>query len=213
MRRDLLVPALAAAAGLLLSGPISLTLIHQPPWVDTATFLVRYERVQSLPFVFGFILLAALLVLVLRAAGHLPERARTRRAAATLCAGVFAAWVGLNYAIQTMFVPAAVAAGDRTVSAFTMQNPRSLAWMLEMVGYAWLGVATWLVAPAFQGAGRRAWIRALLVANGAVSVAAAAGAAGSMEWLFRPSGLIAYGAWNLLLLVALVLVAVDAAEA
>ena len=74
--------------------------------------------------------------------------------AALVFTGVYAALVALNYVVQTTFVPALVTHGDIAdaplIAAFTMAQPRSLAWGLEMWGYGFLGLATWLVAPVMR---------------------------------------------------------------
>jgi hypothetical protein len=110
--------------------------------------------------------------------------------------------VFFNYVVQTTFVPGLVRGytdlDAHAVSAFAMANPRSLAWALEMWGYGFLGVATWLVAPVFAGnAVERATAHAFR-ANGVVSVIGALWTALQPGWVFTPARYLAFGAWNVL---------------
>ena len=121
---------------------------------------------------------------------------------------VFAALVLLNYAIQTTFVPAmarsATAANAPAIAAFSMANPESLGWSLEMWGYAWLGVATWLIAPVLLTASsleRRRLARATVFvfrANAVVSLGGALWTAADPGWVLRPEGYAALALWNVL---------------
>jgi Na+/alanine symporter len=85
-----------------------------------------------------------------------------------------------------------------------MANPRSLCWAIELFAYGVLGMVTWLVAPTFRE--ERA-VALLLRANGVVSVACAAVALFDLTWVQSPIGLAFYAAWNLLVVVLMVLVA------
>jgi hypothetical protein len=65
-------------------------------------------------------------------------------------AAAFAAMIVINYSVQTTLVPGLVsrytAADAPVVAAFTLSNPTSLGWALEMWGYALLGVAAMMAA-------------------------------------------------------------------
>jgi len=209
--RPLGVAALVVAAGVLLSGPIGmgLAMLHpQPPWVDAATFAARFHPVQQAPFWFGFVLIFGCAFFVARAAALSGEALRTRAAGALVATAAFVAMIATNYTLQVAFVPAAARVHDPSLALFSMANPRSIAWALEMFGYGVFGVATWLIAPAFR-AGRfgrtTAW---LLVANGVVSVVAAALTSVDLAWLLGPIGLLSFAVWNVLLFAVAILVAV-----
>ncbi|MES1205363.1 MAG: hypothetical protein ABUS79_05450 [Pseudomonadota bacterium] len=95
-------------------------------------------------------------------------------AAAQVFTAVFAAFILFNYAVQTTFVPELArhydAADARILAALTMSNPRSLAWAIEMWGWGFLGVATWLVSPVFGGAGLERAAALTFAVNGPVSL-------------------------------------------
>ena len=76
---------------------------------------------------------------------------------------------------------------------------------VEMWGYAFLGVGTWLAAPVFRG-GRVAHATTwAFVANGPVSIAGAVWTAAVPRWVQTPAGLAAFSGWNLLVAVMAIL--------
>lgn len=125
---------------------------------------------------------------------------------------IYACFVFLNYVLQTTFVPSLASRYSPMdapmLAALTMSNPRSLAWGIEMWGYAFLGVATWLVAPVFRGGrtARATWIAFAL--NGPLSIAGAVATVLAPGWEMTLGGLVAFGAWNVLLAVMASLVLV-----
>jgi hypothetical protein len=89
-----------------------------------------------------------------------------------------------------------------------MANPRSLAWSLEMWGYAVLGIATWAVAVAFGRSRLERATAKALVANGVVSVAGGIATAAWPGWVETTPGLVCFAAWNALMIGVGVLVIV-----
>jgi hypothetical protein len=106
--------------------------------------------------------------------------------------------------VQTTTVPALLSDGSSTGQSLaawlTMANPRSLGWALEMWGYALLGIATWLAAPVFDGGRLEGLTRNLFVLNGPLSVAGGVATALMPGWVLQPAGLVAFGAWNVLII-------------
>jgi hypothetical protein len=199
--------------GTLLSGPVGVALVEltrpQPPWRDAATFVAHYHPIQTLPYLLGFALVAGLVVLVVALGELAPAELRPRASVAVVLAAAFAALVFLNYVLQTTFVPGLVArfrsSDAPVVEAFTMANPRSLGWCLEMWAYGIVGVATWLVAPVFGGTPLERAARLAFVANGVASVASALATAAWPGWVLTPLGFVGYGVWNLLVVAMAVL--------
>ncbi|RJP81019.1 MAG: DUF4386 family protein [Candidatus Zixiibacteriota bacterium] len=201
--------ALIAAAGVLLSGPVGLALVlmthPQPPWESAEGFARNYHAVQTLPYWLGFLLVGGWLALIvaLHRVAEDHHKARTQTAAAF--ATVFAALIFLNYVLQTTFVPALARNYQpgfaSTITALSMANPMSLAWGLEMWGYGFLGVATWLVAPVFSRNRFERVLATLFIANGIASILTAILTALDMTWLMTLPGLIAYVVWNILVFI------------
>lgn len=85
-----------------------------------------------------------------------------------------------------------------------MANPLSLCWGIEMWGYAILGVATWVLAVFYLETNKI--LVFLLRLNGWMSVAGAVLTVINLEWVMTPAGLAAYAAWNILMIVLMILI-------
>jgi hypothetical protein len=209
--RVLRIAAGLVAAGAILSGPVAMAVVQlfapQPTWSDVATFADHFSAVQTLPYLLGFGLLGGFVLFSAAVHAVAAPDERVRASAAMIWTAVYAALVFTNYTIQLGFVPRMVPARPAYLAALTMANPASFAWFLEMFGYAAIGVATWLVAPMFGGTRRADLIRYLLVANGVMSIAGAACTALADSWVFSPSGLASFAAWNVLIPACFVLIA------
>jgi hypothetical protein len=212
--RGLFWSSLVFLAGLILSGPVALVIVRavapQPPWRNLATFTEHYQPIQNLPYWLGLALVGGAVWFAACAAARMPSRRRVSSALALILSAAFAAMIAINYTVQLAFVPAALGSRSGLAAELTMSNPRSLGWALEMVGYGLLGVATWLLAPAFPGGGRNRWIRGFLVVNGVMSVVGALATFVDLAWVMTPAGFAAYLTWNLVVAVAMALVALEA---
>lgn len=209
--RAVSVGAATALLGTVLSGPAGLLIVGathpQPAWDGPAVFIAAYHPIQLFPYFAGFLLVGGFVVLV-SALQHIDSDAQSwRTGAATSFTVVFAAMIFANYAIQTTVVPSLLGAessGEQAVLAtLTMSNPVSLGWGLEMWGYAALGVATWLASPVFGSGALEGSLRALFVANGPISVLGGVVTVMVPGWVLTKSGLVAFGAWNVLIIVML----------
>lgn len=179
----------------------------QPPWVDVATFATHYRPIQTLPYLLGYVLLAGFVLFAAACHAGAPPELRVRTSAALIFTTVYAALVFANYTIQLGYIPRLLPERPPLLAQLTMVNPSSFAWFLEMFGYAAMGVATWLVAPAFRGSRRADVIRNLLAANGVVSIVGAACTALFDRWVFSAAGLASFMAWNALVPVCYGLIA------
>jgi hypothetical protein len=207
-RRMGIYGAVSTIVGIILSGPLAVAVVGathpQPPWAGPELFARAFHPVQILPYPGGIVLVAGLVILLASIHAAAERRERALATAALVFAAVFATLIFFNYVVQTAFIPALATAYTPTnapiLAAFSMANPRSLAWALEMWGWGFLGVATWLIAPVFRGAGLARAARWTFVANGPVSIAGAVWTAVRPGWVLTNAGLIAFGLWNLLLL-------------
>lgn len=192
--------------GALASGPFGIWIVQathpQPPWRDAATFVAAYHWVQTVPYFLGFLLIGGFVGLVGSLHVLAPETLAPRTTTALPLVGAFAAMILLNYTLQTTVVPWLAAAdvngSSGLISGLTMSNPSSLGWALEMWGYAVLGVATLLVAPAFTGGTLESVTRWLFTANAPMSLAGGFATALWPGWVMTANGFVAFGLWNLL---------------
>ena len=116
---------------------------------------------------------------------------------------VFASLIFLNYVVQTTFLPALArdyeAAYAGIIVAFSMSNPKSLAWGIEMWGWGSSASTTWLVAPVFRGSRLERAAALAFIANGPVSILGALWTVAQPGWVMTPAGLAASALWNVLL--------------
>jgi len=210
--------ALTALTGYLLSGPIGFLLIAitvpQPPWVSPSIFAAHYHWVQDLPFYYGFILVGGMLMF---AAGHYLNYTGTNKqiqfhlllsVAWTI---VFAALITFNYICQTTFVHNLAVhykpEYDPSIAAFSMANPMSLSWAIEMWGYAFLGIATALMSGYYND--KNTLIKILLILNLIVSLFSAAAIIVDVNWMMTTGGFISYFFWNVLMIILMTLIYFD----
>ena len=200
--------AVSTILGIIISGPLAVALVGathpQPPWAGPELFARSFHPIQILPYPGGIFLVAGLVVLLTSIHASAKWTQRTLATAALVFTAVFATLIFFNYVVQTAFIPVLAtdyaATNGPLLAALSMANPRSLAWALEMWGWGFLGLATWLIAPVFRGAGLARAARWAFVTNGPVSIAGAAWTAIRPGWVMTNAGLIAFGLWNVLLL-------------
>jgi len=199
--------AACTLVGILLSGPLALLAINathpQPPWAGAEVFALNYHPIQALPYLGGLALVAGLVLLV--TSSHVLARPEQKAftTAAVVLAAVFASFIFLNYTVQTTFLPTLARYHDARnaaiISMLSLVNPTSLAWVVEMWGYAFVGVATWLVAPVFAGSRLEWFTRYTFVANGVLSVIGGLATTARPGWVLTVPGLAAFALWNVLL--------------
>jgi hypothetical protein len=200
--------AVSTILGIVLSGPLAVALVAathpQPPWQGPELFVRNVHPVQILPYPGGIFLVAGLVLLLVSIHATARRKQKTLATAALVFTAVFAALIFFNYVVQTAFIPVLAtdyqASNGPILAALSMANPKSLAWALEMWGWGFLGLATWLIAPVLRGGRLGRAARWAFVANGPVSIAGAAWTAIRPGWVMTNVGLIAFGLWNVLLL-------------
>lgn len=209
--------ALSTLLGILTSGPLAVGWVEavhpQPRWQGPEVFARHYHPLQTLPYAGGILLVLGLLLLFSSLHALARQEYQVRANLALCLGGVFAAFIFANYTLQTTYVPALAQTYTGTdaplLSALSMSNPHSLAWALEMWGWGFSGLATWLFAPVFQGTPLERMTRRLFVANGIASVAGTIWTVAQPGWMMTPAGLVAFAAWNVLLAVLAVLTALS----
>jgi hypothetical protein len=207
--------ALVALFGLLLSGPLGFLIVQllhpQPAWISSRVFAANYHGFQNIPYYFGFLLVGGMLIL---AAGHYlnagneTDTNRLYVFLSVLCTCIFSALVFFNYIAQTVFIHHLASSYktdyDVPIAMFSMSNPLSICWAIEIFGYGILGVATSLMSAYYRGKSRR--IHFLLIANGVTSIAAAVFTVIDINWLLGIAGLTSYILWNVLMIMLMILI-------
>jgi hypothetical protein len=184
---------------------LSMMLYPQPAWRVAALFADSFHPLQTATFFCGyFLVIGSLLTFI--TLFHLAEPVKRIWALSGLAINiVFTAVVFLNYIIQTTYVPyLAINRPPELASVlpvFTMANPGSFAWALEMYGWGGIGLSFVFMAFIF-GKGRfEPVLKVLFLVNGICSVASALMTSVDMTWLFTSAGLTALVVWNTLVLV------------
>jgi hypothetical protein len=220
-RELILIGARVSLFGFIMSGPVSFMIVRlvkpQPPWTSAAEFAANYGIVQNIPFYFGFFLVAGMFMVV---TGHYlnysgsNDETRFHLLMSLGLTTVFSVLISFNYICQATFVHNLAfeyrPEYEVAISIFSMANPRSLCWAIEMWGYGLLGIGTLLLSTYYQG--RSNWIQALLILNGFVSVASAVWMSIDVRWVMSPVGLGLYLAWNALMIAILILIYRDAGK-
>ncbi len=203
--------AVVGLIGFVFSGPIGFLLVlltrPQPQWVNASVFVSNYHWIQTLPYFLGFFLVTGVMMVVV---GHFLDARDNASTRFSLLIGValtsvFAALVMFNYICQTTYVHNLathyVADHDFAIAAFSMSNPLSLCWAIEMWAYAVLGVAMLLMYGYYRHNKNVQW---LLLLNAIVSILSPILTIIDVNWVLTTSGLISYFAWNVLMIVLMI---------
>lgn len=208
------IGAALTIAGILLSGPLGLLAVSavqpSPPWQGASLYAQNYHPVQTLPFFGGFLLVGGYIVMMVALYLIAEEKHKAHTLIGVVFTAVFATLIFFNYINQTTFVPALAQnytpSYDPVISTFSLANPLSLCWAIEMWGYACLGVATWLAAGVFNRGGLERATAVLMVANGVISIIGGIVTSINLGWVLTTPGVISYVAWNVLVLALSILV-------
>lgn len=205
--------AMLTIAGIVLSGPLGLglvSLVHpSSAWQGAEVFARHFHWIQTVPFFGGFALVFGY-VMLFAGIYHLADASRRPVAlVAVISTTAFTTLIFFNYICQTTFIPALATAyrpeHEAIISTFSLANPLSLAWAVEMWGYAFLGVATWATAGIFDRNRLERAAGAFMVLNGVVSILGAFVTSLDLGWVLTLPGVIGYVAWNALVLVLSIL--------
>jgi len=195
--------------GIIFSGLIfpllSLLICPQPEWVDAELFVKSFNPLQTATFFCGFFLVIGCLFTFITLYLIANQEKKIYAISGLAINMVFTAVVFLNYVIQTTYVPyLAVNNPPETayvLPVFTMANPGSFAWALEMYGWGGIGLSFIFMAFIFGTAKYEKILKILFLVNGSSSVISALITSINMKWLFSPAGLTALIIWNTLVIV------------
>jgi hypothetical protein len=177
----------------------------QPPWRDAAMFVDSFHPLQTATFFCGYFLVIGSLLTFIVLYKTATEDKKIWALSGLVINVVFTSVVFLNYIIQTTYIPYLANNNPPETATilpvFTMANPGSFAWALEMYGWGGIGLSFIFMAFIFQYDKPGKILRALFLANGISSVATAFLTSFDMNWLFSNAGLAALVVWNLLVFV------------
>jgi hypothetical protein len=184
---------------------LSLILTPQPPWRDAALFVESFHPLQTATFFCGYFLVIGSLLTFIVLYKTAPESRKIWALSGLVINVVFTAVVFLNYIIQTTYIPFLANNNPpettTVLPVFTMANPGSFAWALEMYGWGGIGLSFIFMAFIFENTKPEQTLKILFLVNGICSVASALMTSFDMNWLFSPAGLTALVVWNVLVFV------------
>lgn len=184
---------------------LSMILCPQPTWAGAALFAKSFHPLQTATFFCGYLLVIGSLLTFIVLFLTSPGGKKVWALSGLVINVVFTAVVFLNYIIQTTYVPyLATNFPPETASVlpiFTMANPGSFAWALEMYGWGGIGLSYIFMAQVFETPGKGKLLKILFITNGICSIMGALMTSINMNWLFSPAGLTALVVWNMLVLV------------
>ena len=184
---------------------LSLIFTPQPPWRDAALFVESFHPLQTATFFCGYFLVIGSLLTFIVLYKTAPENRKIWALSGLMINVVFTAVVFLNYIIQTTYIPYLATNNPPETATilpvFTMANPGSFAWALEMYGWGGIGLSFIFMALIFNDGKLATTLKILFLANGISSVTTALLTSFDMNWLFSPAGLTALVVWNALVFV------------
>jgi hypothetical protein len=216
--RYAVISAALLASGVLLSGPVGLWIVGlvqpQPPWVDASVFVVNYSAVQSLPYYLGFLLIIGSVLVVSSTLRSTEPDKRGYMVAAIPLISLYSILISLNYCIQIAYVHYLATHGGKEslalLAKLPMSNPASSAWLLEMLGYAFQGLAFAALAFGMSNTSLDRLLRALLLLNAVISLLSPVLSVAYPVWVATTAGLVAFMFWNALVFVIALLFGIRA---
>ncbi len=195
--------------GIIFSGlvfPVITAIFYpQPLWQSPELFIESFHPLQTATFFFGFFLVIGSLLTFLVLYLTSNETKKIWALSGLAINIVFTAIVFLNYIIQTTYVPYLATnnppEASSVLAVFSMANPGSFAWALEMYGWGGIGLSFIFMAFIFENEKLQRTLKILFLINGISSCASAILTSVDMNWLFSPAGFAALIVWNLLVLV------------
>ncbi len=195
--------------GVIFSGLIfpmlALLVTPQPAWQDPAVFVKHFHPLQTATFYCGYFLVIGSLMTFIFLFTLADGSKKLFALSGLIINSIFTAVVFLNYIIQTTYMPYLATYTppeyNHILPVFTMANPGSFAWALEMYGWGGIGLSFIFMAFIFGADRISKTLKILFIVNGSASIISALITSVDMNWLFSPAGLAALVIWNILVFV------------
>jgi hypothetical protein len=160
----------------------------------TATLLVAVAgitataSIQPFATVVGFLLTSSFLVVMACIHSYASEERKVFSLVGLSFAIIYATLISVNYFIQLTFVRQTTF----DVSVFDMANNQSMMWVIEVLGYFFMGLSTLFAAPVFGSSKVESLVKWLFVANGILGILTPIAYALSLPIEILLGGLIAW---------------------
>ena len=137
----------------------------------TIAGITATASIQPFATIIGFLLTPTFLVVMACIHCYASESKKVFSLVGLSFAIIYATLISLNYFIQLTFVNQSTF----DVSIFSMTNPQSMMWVIEVLGYFFMGLATLFAAPVFGSDGIEKIIKWLFIVNGILGIGALLG--------------------------------------
>jgi len=172
----------------------------------TATLLVAVAgitataSIQPFATVVGFLLTLSFLVVMACIHSYASEERKVFSLVGLSFAIIYATLISVNYFIQLTFVRQTTF----DVSVFDMANTQSMMWVIEVLGYFFMGLSTLFAAAVFGSGKVENLVKWLFVANGILGILTPIAYASSLPMEILLGGLII---WDILMPISTALLA------
>jgi len=122
--------------------------------------------IQPFATVVGFLLTLSFLVVMACIHFYASDEKKVFSLVGLSFAIIYATLISVNYFIQLTFVRQ----GTFDVSIFDMTNTHSMMWVIEVLGYFFMGLSTLFAAPVFGKGKVESLVKWLFVANGILGI-------------------------------------------
>ena len=122
--------------------------------------------IQPFATIIGFLLTSSFLVVMACVHGYASDERKIFSLIGLSFAIIYATLISINYFIQLTFV----SQSSFDVEIFAMDNPQSMMWVIEVLGYFFMGLSTLFTAPVFESGRIESLIKWLFVANGILGI-------------------------------------------
>jgi len=163
------------------SATISTLLVAVAGITATASF-------QPFATIIGFLLTSSFLVVMACIHCYASDDRKVFSLIGLSFAIIYATLISMNYFIQLTIVRQSTF----DISIFDMTNPQSMMWVIEVLGYFFMGLSTLFAAPVFESGRTESLVKWLFVANGILGVLTPVGYAFNFPPQIMLGGLIVW---------------------
>jgi hypothetical protein len=153
-------------------------------------------KVPSL--IFGFLLIPAFISMIV-SIHVLNSSHKMMSMVGVVFSGMYGVLISLNYALEMSFIGRQTPVPD----AFNMENPESIFWTIEVLGYFFMGLSTGILVPMFHSNITDRAIQLFFLINAVLGVGGLIG-----YWMDFPLTIMLGGlmVWNIVMPIAAILV-------
>jgi hypothetical protein len=156
--------------------------------------------IQPFATVIGFLLTSSFLIVMVSVHCYASDERKVFSLVGLSFAIIYATLISMNYFIQLTFVRQSTFDS----SIFDMTNNQSMMWVIEVLGYFFMGLSTLFAAPVFGSSKVESLIKWLFVANGILGILTPIGYALNLPIQVLLGGLVI---WDILMPISTALLA------